>query len=141
MKHMTVTSNLGTKTNKQGNNCNHNNNGPHQPPTTFRLQGYDRGQVERPPLVLGQQPPLLGPNKAKVNFSLPNENPWEQLQDLVTVKPYAEEINTSPIVEAQEYQYMSQHASTSIEYRNSSLNITQQHETTKTKPKSEKDML
>ena len=40
--------------------------------------------MQKPLPVLGQQPPLLGrPNQAVVNFSLPKENPWEQMQALV----------------------------------------------------------
>ena len=50
-----------------------------QPPPIFRRQGYGRGQMEKPPLVLGQQPPLLDPNLEIVNFSQPKENVLEKM--------------------------------------------------------------
>ena len=63
-----------------------------QPTPSFRQQGYNRGQNERPQLVLGQQPPLPSPNQlAVVNFAQTIEAPWEEMQALVPIMPYAHE--------------------------------------------------
>ena len=48
--------------------------------------------------MLGQQPPLPGTNQpAVVNFAQIEESPWEQMQALVPVVPYAEEEHSRPL--------------------------------------------
>ena len=81
-----------------------------QPPPAFRQPGYGRGQMDKPPPVLGQQPPLPGPNQVAVHFAQPEENVWEQLQALVPVVPYNEETSVTPTREYSErYETQSSH--------------------------------
>ena len=48
--------------------------------------------MERPPLILGQQQPLPGPNQpAIINFAHSIESPMEQMQALAPIVPYADE--------------------------------------------------
>ena len=60
--------------------------------------------MEKPPPLLGQQPPLPDPNQSIVSFSLREEKSWEQMLALVLVLPYAKETNTLPMVEVLECQ-------------------------------------
>ena len=100
MRHTSVTSNLDMKTNKWGSNKKQQP----QPPLAFRQQGFGRGHIERPPLVLGQQPPLLGSNQPViVNFTQTVESPMEQMQALVLIGPYAKEESSIALVETQRY--------------------------------------
>ena len=50
---------------------------PQQTPT-YRPQGYKGGQMEKPQLVLGQQPPLPRTNQpVSIKFAQIEETPWE----------------------------------------------------------------
>ena len=72
-----------------------------QPPLAFRQKGYGRGQVERPPPILGQQPPLPMPNQPTiVNLAQSIESPMEQMQALVPIVPYANKASSLALVEA-----------------------------------------
>ena len=63
--------------------------------------------MDKPQLVLGQQPPLPGTNQPAVaNFAQTKESPWEQMQALVPIIPYGDEERSGSlaIVEAPGYE-------------------------------------
>ena len=62
--------------------------------------------MEKPPPVLGQQPPIPRTNQlAAINFTQIEEFPWEQTQELVPIGPYVDEGSSisSSIIETQGY--------------------------------------
>ena len=70
----------------------------------YKPQGYGRGQIDKPQPVLGQQLPLPRANQqAVVNFAQLEESPWEQMQALVLIGPYAKEESSIALLETQGY--------------------------------------
>ena len=100
-RQMNVIIDPSTKTNKRDHNNNNRNS-----LLAYKPQGYDRGQMEKPQLVLGKQPPIPGINQPiVVNFLQAEDSQWEQIQAVVRVTPNIDEgsSNFSSIIETHGY--------------------------------------